>query len=132
MNLPPPPRADKAGKTGTTYATLCAEYCLVLEGRNYGDHIPVDEKDLERCRRDPDQFAADYLGVTVAQFRCWIEEGGYPKCAGTDKRGQPCRVTIGWCCSRFDRRPYGLEAEVQWFLGYHRSNYCRRHGGGAP
>jgi hypothetical protein len=109
-------------------AKLYTEHWLGLE--NSCETIPVDDHDVERCRRDPDQFAADYIGITLDEFHRW-QEYGFPRCAATTKSGTPCTQTIGWCC-KHEQPGFNVAAEARWFLRFHRSQFCRRHGGGAP
>ena len=43
------------------------------------------------------EFAAEYYGVTLQQYREWLETDGTPRCRAMTKAGKPCKNPAGDC-----------------------------------
>jgi hypothetical protein len=67
---------------------------------------------------DPDGWAAEYFGLTVAQYYEWLDRDGYPLCAAVTTTGRPCRNVLvnSWRIS-----------SAQEFFTLHRKDYCYAH-----
>jgi len=50
---------------------------------------------LNKFMTDPDQFEADYIGVTVTEMLTSREQAGLVRCCARTKSGSRCRNTIG-------------------------------------
>lgn len=75
-------------------------------------------RDIAGFIADRDQFAADYFGVTKAQYLEWLEHDGSARCSGTTTQGKPCRNYL----SGYSQLP------IQEWLRRD-GGYCAVHGG---
>ena len=79
--------------------------------------LHLDQDELAEYLADPDLFAAEYLGLTIDQYREWIALEGAALCGERTKAGHPCRSVVKYC-----------DDPAEW-LELHRSVACVNHGG---
>jgi len=85
-----------------------------------GNTIHVTPEEFLGFHHDRDQFSADYYGVSVSEFREWLNFGGAPLCGAKTKNGSLCKNQLG----------LGQQSIPDW-LSRHRADYCTRHSDGA-
>jgi len=58
-------------------------------------------EDVALFLREPDELYAKHHGVTLSQFRDWLEAEGKVTCSGTTTLRKPCKNTVpgGFCVS---------------------------------
>ncbi len=86
----------------------------------WGDvEMPLNTpEEIEEFRAGPEAFYARRDGVTVEQYRAWIETDGRPRCAGHTRKGNRCPNPISG-----PARDLAVHARLD------RSEYCAIHGG---
>jgi hypothetical protein len=57
--------------------------------------IDLEQKEIAKFKRDPNQFAARFCGLTVAQYRDGSGQRARPYVAGSRKAGLPCSKSCG-------------------------------------
>lgn len=80
--------------------------------------ISVRMADVDTFNADPDRYAADHFGMTVAQYVEWVELDGSPLCGANTQAGRPCKAVVG-----------KIQLSSHEWLRLHREQYCKTHGG---
>lgn len=80
-----------------------------------GQNVWPTPDELAAFNKSPDQFAAAYFGLTVNDYREWIDTDGHALCAAKTKKRVHCKATL---C-----KPHTAQ---QW-KAIHRSAYCTAH-----
>lgn len=78
----------------------------------------VEPAEVATFLADKDQFAANYFGVTKAQYLEWLEHDGSARCGGAKAQGKPCRNYL----SGYSQLPI-----QEWLT--RDGGYCAVHGG---
>ena len=95
-------------------------YALCFRTPWGGETTFVGQDEMNQYNADPDAFAAKYFGLTVDQYREWIETQATALCSERTRAGRLCRNPIG----------AGVLLTPKDWLQHHRSAPCFIHGGG--
>jgi hypothetical protein len=94
-------------------------YCC-LSTPNGGETVGLrDASSVETYNSNPDAFAASHFGLSISEYREWIESKGGALCSERTQKGRACRNTCG--------AGYQLDS-VMW-RKLHRNFPCVIHGG---
>jgi hypothetical protein len=113
---------DRPGHTGAPINEpyVWTEHYVCVARPGGGKTLGIDDDDVERYRRDPDQFAADEFGLTKAEYRLWVALDGMAFCSERTKAARLCRNCIG-----------NQLGAAEW-KALHRQFVCHAHGGAPP
>ncbi len=104
--------------TVETLAGAAVEFIANIPVPGGGHTMCIKPQDLPAFVRDRDQWAADTMGVSKAQYLDWVETDGTPRCGATTKSGHRCRNLVSGGIQRSLREWLRLEG-----------GYCAVHGG---
>ncbi|MGF1631257.1 MAG: hypothetical protein ACFCUT_17430 [Kiloniellaceae bacterium] len=82
--------------------------------------IYLEPEEVATFLTDPDQAAADHMGVTKAKYQRWIEWDGTPQCGAKTSKGKRCKNFVSG----------GMQMSLERWLETD-GGYCVVHGGDA-
>jgi hypothetical protein len=80
-----------------------------------GEEVYITEAQIAEWQADPDLFAARHFGLTVDEYREWIELNGKALCGKLTKSGRPCNAA------------FGFQLDVGEWKRRHRREACHAH-----
>jgi hypothetical protein len=90
------------------------EACVAVPGGSRSLHI--DESQIPEYNANPDAFVAKHFGMTVQEYREWVQLDGMPLCGTITKKGSFCRNPVG-----------RIQMKAKEWLAKHRICYCTVH-----
>lgn len=81
--------------------------------------IGLSAEDYSLYIKSPEKYAANKYGLTVIEYRAWVEHGGCVRCSGLTKLGKRCKNYMTVTPMRLDAKDW------KEFQG----GYCVVHGG---
>jgi hypothetical protein len=106
------------GPINSGEVTVVRYICIATPGGVRTIHLdPADER-TARYRADPDQFAADEVGLSKDEYREWVALDGMALCGERTKSGALCKNLI----SR-------IQLSAKDWKARHRQGACHSHGG---
>jgi hypothetical protein len=98
-------------------AEACYIVCLSCPGGGEG-MLELSLEEGEQYNADPDGYAANYFGLSTAEYVEWINTCGTPLCGARTKSGKLCRTPTG-----------RMQQDAAAWMANHRAFFCRRHQG---